>query len=103
MNGSTSYAYGSRGGSGKTISIPNSHSPWGVHGREMLPMRGSLRYIQWRSYTLHSATIAFDGHPFNVVDHPSLGVRTHWKFRRESRPGSPYGNGTGNDVSSDLT
>lgn len=61
-------------GSGRIISIPDHHPPWAVRVGEMLPIRGSLCYVQRRLYTLHSATIAFEGRPFGIVDHPSLGI-----------------------------
>jgi len=63
-------------GLGKIISTLNHHSPSGVRDGEIFPVRGSLRYVQRGSYTLHSATIAFERHPLNIVDHPSLGIRT---------------------------
>jgi len=86
-------------GSDKIISTPDHHSPWGVRVREMLPVRGSLCYVQRRSYTLHSATIALEGRPFDIVDHPSFGIRTRWKFRHGSGPGSASGSGTTSNVS----
>ena len=85
--------------SGKIISTPDHHSPWGIRVGEMLPVRRSLCYVQRRSHTLHSVTIAFEGHLFNIVDHPSVGIRTRWKFRHGSGPGSSSGSGATNNVS----